>query len=147
MKKKVINRRAKGARAELNAAKFLTKIGFPCRRTAQVRGKTSGCADLEFEDEKFPIHVEVKHQAGLHLNTLALMKACEQSASEHKPGFEPVVLWRHSGCWNLSARADGVGSPWVTAQQRDIEWSLFAIATKLGWSRNPGVTMEVSHAK
>lgn len=142
MKKKPKNSRRKGATAELNAAKFLTKIGFPCRRTAQVRGKTGGCADLEFEDEKLPIHVEVKHQAGLHLNTLALMKACEQAERECRAGFEPVVLWRQSGCWNLSARVDGIGSPWGTMQQRNIEWTLRAIATGLGWS-NPRVTVEV----
>lgn len=129
--KKRKNSRAKGARAEREAAKFLTRIGFPCRRTAQIRGKTGGCADLEFEDEKTPIHVEVKHDRKVHLNTVALVKACDQAVRDAKPGYEPVVMWKRDGYWHLSARASGVGSPWVTAQQADIEWCIRTLVEKM----------------
>lgn len=129
MKKKRKNSRVKGARAELLAVKFLTSIGFPCRRTAQIRGKAGGCADIEFEDEKFPIHVEVKHVKGMDLNTILLAKAIDQAAREAKPGFSPVVLWRKNGSWNLTL----YNASCPTVQQAEIGDTLLAIAREQGW--------------
>lgn len=104
--KKRINSKQKGKAVEREAVKFLTSMGFPCHRTAQNRGKTGDCADIEFEDEKFPFHVEVKGNKQIGLGTLELVKAWEQARDDAKAeglGKMAVVLWKeHKKGWRLS---------------------------------------------
>lgn len=110
--KKRINSKQKGKAVEREAVKFLTSMGFPCHRTAQNRGKTGDCADIEFEDEKFPLHVEVKGVNGMRVDTLELVRAIEQAkrdaSVEDPPKFPVVLWWEHRLGWRLSWTLDSV---------------------------------------
>ncbi len=127
--KKRINSKQKGKAVEREAVKFLTSMGFPCHRTAQNRGKTGDCADIEFEDEKFPYHVEVKGNKQISLGTLELMKAWEQArndATAEGLGKRPVVLWKeHKKGWRLTQQSSAFEGPLMTvAGKADIQWWL-----------------------
>lgn len=103
---KRINSRNKGKVIEREAVKLLTEMGFPCHRTAQNRGKTGDCADIEFEDEKFYCHIEVKGDKSIGVGTVALKKAWEQARDDAKAERLhkiPMVLWKeHKKGWRLT---------------------------------------------
>lgn len=107
-KTKPINSRAKGARGELEAAKYLTKIGFPCGRMGR-NGYSD--ADLKGLEKCLPkVHIEVKFGVrGMDVGTKLLEAAWEQAASGagwwnetpgaewermHSGSPEPIVLWK-----------------------------------------------------
>ncbi len=118
--KKRINSKQKGKAVEREAVKFLTSMGFPCHRTAQNRGKTGDCADIEFEDKKCPLHVEVKGSKQIGVGTAALKAAIEQAIRDaDAEGLRkiPVVLWKeHRKDWRLSWY---IGSQLVTIGGRE----------------------------
>lgn len=97
-----INSRQKGKRIELQAAKFLTSIGYPAHRTAQVRGKNDGSADLELPGNEW-LHVEVKGDQSIDVGTKALERAYEQAKRDAYENTLPVVLWRRNrGGWRMT---------------------------------------------
>lgn len=114
------NSRAKGARVEREAAKFLTSIGFPAERNAR-NGKST-------DDLVVPslpgVHFEVKGDRSIGVGTKALDDAMDQ-AMEAAAGHQvPVVLWKeHRKGWRLSF------VPWIdgeiaTVGESDIEHRL-----------------------
>ena len=99
-----INSRAKGKRGELEAVKYLKKLGFPnTRRTQQFNGLGKGdiiCEDLPH------IHFEVKFGypiSKFDLCTSVFRAACEQ-AQKDAEGKYWVVMWKPKGyrVWRLS---------------------------------------------
>lgn len=93
-----INSREKGKRIERQAVRFLQSLGFPdARRTAQVRGKTDGCADVECPESLPHVHFEVKGDERIDLGTKALDAAWEQAFRDAGPTDTPVLLWRRKG--------------------------------------------------
>lgn len=101
--KKPVNSRQKGKRAERQACEFLRRLGFTANRTAQNRGKTGECGDIEVK-ELPSIHFEVKHRQGIDLGTNELTKACMQA--EKEGGLKtPAVLWKRNGTdWRMTVR-------------------------------------------
>lgn len=101
---KRINSRAKGARGEREASRYLSLLGF----TAERNGRNG----LSTDDLVVPglpnVHVEVKYGvAGMDVGTALLSKAFEQSAAAMpKPyagGMKAVVLWKPMRkCWRLT---------------------------------------------
>lgn len=103
IKPKKVNSRAKGKRAERQACVFLRALGFTANRTAQNRGKTGECGDIEVK-ELPSIHFEIKHRAGIDLGTKELDKAYEQARAESGEK-SPVVLWKRNGTdWRMTIR-------------------------------------------
>lgn len=99
-----MNSRNKGARGEREAAKYLTKLGFACKRMGRNGYKDS---DLKGIEEFLPnVHVEVKFgYKTMDIHTACLRKAWEQARgpmdverfrreAESGQSCTPVVLWR-----------------------------------------------------
>lgn len=86
----MINSRAKGKKAELEACRFLEKIlGGQFRRTQQHRG-VSGAADIEGCNG---LSIEVKNRQAFNLYA-----ALEQATASAKQGEVPFVLyWNNRG--------------------------------------------------
>lgn len=109
MGKKPVNSRQKGKRAERQACEFLRRLGFTANRTAQNRGKTGECGDIEVK-ELPSIHFEVKHRQGIDLGTNELTKAMTQAENECLVKH-PVVLWKRNGTdWRMTTSMIDVGS-------------------------------------
>lgn len=103
-----VNSRQKGARGEREAAKYLTKLGFPCKRMGR-NGYSD--ADLKGIEECLPnVHVEVKFGVkGMDLNT-AVLKSAYSQAWDDRNGRVPVVLWKPPYlCWRLTWFLDDFG--------------------------------------
>ena len=99
-----MNSRAKGARIERDAAKFLSSLGF----SAERNGRNGYSAD----DLRCPalasIHIEVKGNEQIDIWTDALEKAYRQ-AWDNAKGRTPVVLWkRRRRDWCLTCVTGGV---------------------------------------
>jgi len=98
-----MNSRAKGARVEREAAKFLTSIGFPAERNAR-NGKS---ADDIVVPSLPNVHFEVKGDRSIGVGTKALTDAVIQSRRDAVPYFTepafPVVLWKeHKKGWRMT---------------------------------------------
>ncbi len=95
-----INSRQKGKRIELEAAKFLSGLGFTARRGQQFKGGADS-PDL-IVDELSRVHIEVKGVQGIDLGTKALLDAMMQ-AQDDGHGKAWALLWkRNRSCWRLS---------------------------------------------
>lgn len=92
-----MNSRAKGARAEREAAAWLNTLlppGYEAVRAARIG--VDGGEDVMIRDEQNKyanVRVEVKHRAKIDLATKELTDACEQAARDAKGG-DWCVLWR-----------------------------------------------------
>lgn len=97
-----MNSRAKGCRVEREAAKYLTRIGFPAERSAR-NGVRDG-SDLIIPS--IPMwSVEVKGNESIDVGTRSLTAALEQA--RRRPG-RPAVLWKHNRKpWRLSVEIQG----------------------------------------
>lgn len=100
--KKRINSRAKGARIEREAARFLTSLGFPCERAA--RNGVDGGEDLMLPDSlSHAVHIEVKGDESIDIGTRALADAMHQAFEACKGTQRPAVLWhRKRKGWRFS---------------------------------------------
>jgi hypothetical protein len=83
-----MNSRAKGKRAELEAALLLTQMGLKSRRSAQYCG-SNGDADLVLDAN---LHVEVKFQEQMHPYRW-MEQAIRDSAKTKR---KPIVLCRRT---------------------------------------------------
>jgi hypothetical protein len=102
--KKRTNSRAKGARVELEASKFLTSLGFPARRGQQFCGGP-GSPDVVCETLD-DVHVEVKGDESIDLGTKALADACKQAIADAGT-HEWAVLWKKNRTkWRLTYQGD-----------------------------------------
>lgn len=99
----MVNSKAKGKRAELAIAHYFQDHGFPdAHRTAQVMGKTGGCADVEGVPK---IHVEVKHNE--HLNIYDAIAQAVRDSGANKNGNLPAVFHKKNGKeWLVTMRID-----------------------------------------
>jgi hypothetical protein len=104
-----INSKAKGKRGELEAVKFLKRLGFAdAKRTQQFNGLGRG--DVECPESLPNIHFEVKFgysRGVLDIGTHALREACKQAARDADAGGRDsfwVVLWKPKGAqqWRVS---------------------------------------------
>jgi hypothetical protein len=98
----VINSRRKGARAELEVAEILSRMGIESRRAQQYCGR-AGTADIQCDA---PLHVEVKHQE--RLSPYAYM---DQAVRDCKPASSRIpIVWMRSNQrpWLVVVRADDV---------------------------------------
>lgn len=92
-----MNSRAKGARAEREAAAWLNTllpVGYEAVRAARIG--VDGGEDVMIRDEQgryANVRVEVKHRATMDLAVKALDEACEQAQADAKGGVW-CVLWR-----------------------------------------------------
>ena len=92
-----MNSRAKGARAEREAAAWLNTLlptGYEAVRAARIG--VDGGEDVMIRDEQGKyanVRVEVKHRAKIDLATKELSDACEQAMGDAKGG-DWCVLWR-----------------------------------------------------
>lgn len=109
-----VNSRQKGKVIERKAAAFLTGLGYPARRTAQVRGNNDGAADIECPS--LDCHIEVKGDRSIGLGTKALDDACEQAARDANGKDWVVLWWEHKKGWRLTWDARGR----MTVAARDI---------------------------
>lgn len=101
--KKRVNSRAKGARGEREAAKYLRKLGFDCHRNGR-----NGYSDDDLVCPDLPrVHIEVKFGVkGLDVGTRLLERAMAQSvrANGVRKGAA-AVLWKPTGrAWRLTWR-------------------------------------------
>ena len=84
-----MNSRAKGARIEREAAKFLSSLGF----SAERNGRNGYSAD----DLRCPmlanVHIEVKGYEAIDIWAMKL-DAAYQQAKDNANGRVPVVLWK-----------------------------------------------------
>ena len=88
---KRVNSRAKGKRVELLACAYLTSLGFEARRGCQFKG-TPDSPDVECPS--LPrVHIEVKGDQSIDVDTLPLTRACEQSSRE-AGRRRWAVLWK-----------------------------------------------------
>ena len=99
-----MNSRAKGARIERDAAKFLCELGFAAERN----GRNGYSAD----DLRCPalagVHIEVKGDESIDIWTKPLDDAYAQ-AKDNANGRVPVVLWkRRRRDWCLTWVTGGV---------------------------------------
>ena len=94
-----MNSRAKGARAEREAAAWLNTLlptGYTAVRAARIG--VDGGEDVLIKDEQgryAPVRIEVKHRAKIDLATAELDKACDQADNDAK-GADWCVLWRRN---------------------------------------------------
>lgn len=135
MAKKRKNSRAKGKRAEREACIFLRALGFTANRTAQNRGKTGECGDIEVKELPH-VHFEIKHRRGIDLGTKELSDAIKQASREAGVNKDPVVLWKRNGvCWRMTAPIVDVKTRavfWMTTTDpQDIQMHLLARATEI----------------
>lgn len=96
--KKRKNSRAKGARIEREAAKFLTDLGFPTTRAARSGVKTG--EDLIHDPGILAnLHIEVKGSAALQPWNVLMDKAMQQAidGAMSKRKRYCAVLWKHNG--------------------------------------------------
>lgn len=121
-----VNGCRKGKQGEREAAKLLTRLGFPCRRLARNGLNTH---DLKFNDGVLDhVSIEVKHSKSIKLGTAALMKALAQSEVEasKRPHCFGVVLWFEARRgWRLTFRhrtgSDSLGIMGVLTVFRDMD--------------------------
>lgn len=104
-----MNSRAKGARAEREAAAWLNgllPVGYEAVRAARIG--VDGGEDVLIKDEQgryANVRVEVKHRATMELATKALDEACEQAANDAKGGVWCVLWRRDRRPWVLTTEA------------------------------------------
>lgn len=92
------NGRVKGARGELEAAKFSSRYnlpdGTPVVAKRMARNGQKGAADLE---HNIPgVHFEVKRREGMDVGTKALHEAIWQCEKDAPVNDRPLVLWRRN---------------------------------------------------
>ena len=105
--------RDKGARAERELAKILTRYGIGCRR-GQVFNKEPDIVGVD------GIHVEVKRTEKPEF--AAYMKQAAEASEKKKDGI-PVVFWRPSRHpWTVSMRARDY--LWMTAGMVSVDEGL-----------------------
>lgn len=107
-----MNSRAKGCRAEREAAAWLNTLlptGYTAVRAA--RCGVDGGEDVLIHDEQgryAPVRIEVKHRAKIDLATAELDKACQQ-AEDDANGKDWCVLWRRDRRpWVLTTYVHGL---------------------------------------
>ena len=116
------NSRAKGARIERAAAKYLTSLGFPAERNARNGISTDDLVVPSLQN----VHIEVKGDRKIGLGTAALASAIEQAERDSGDCCAAVVLWyEHRKGWRLSA-PDRYGLIATYAE----DWTIKAM---LGW--------------
>lgn len=95
-----VNSRAKGARGEREAAKFLRGLGFEARRGQQFSGSKDS---PDVVTNLAGVHIENKFGVqGMDLGTQLLDNAVNQAKAECG-GKRWVVLWKPSRCaWRLT---------------------------------------------
>ncbi len=107
-----MNSRAKGARAEREAAAWLNgllPVGYEAVRAARIG--VDGGEDVLIKDEQgryANVRVEVKHRATMELATKALDEACEQAQADAKGGVWCVLWRRDRRPWVLTTEANGL---------------------------------------
>ncbi len=113
------NSRAKGARIERAAAKYLTSLGFPAERNAR-----NGISTDDLVVPSLPrVHIEVKGDRSIGLGTKALADAIEQ-AERDRGGRCAAVLWyEHRKGWRLSV-LDCIGNTVTYAGSSEIASAL-----------------------
>lgn len=87
----MINSRQKGSRVEREAAKYLTALGFPSSRNAR-----NGLSKPDLETPFVRLHLEVKGDQSIGLDTKALTAACDQAKRDAATHDRPEwgVLWK-----------------------------------------------------
>lgn len=87
----MINSRQKGSRVEREAAKYLTRLGFPSSRNAR-----NGLSKPDLETPFVRLHLEVKGDQSIGLDTKALTAACNQAKRDAATNERPAwaVLWK-----------------------------------------------------
>lgn len=104
-KKKPVNSRRKGARAEVEGAKYLCRLGFDASRNAR-NGKSEDDLDLSRDPLLGPnVHIEVKRNNNMTLHSDLLAKAMAQAINGCGGSRTPFVLWRRDRHpWYLTFR-------------------------------------------
>lgn len=100
---KRVNGCRKGKEAERQAAKYLTSIGFECKRSSLTGVK--GAHDLDIAACLPNVHIEVKHDRSIRLGTKQLARACAQArdAAIETLCDNWAVLWfEQSRGWRLT---------------------------------------------
>ena len=93
------NSRAKGARIERAAAKYLTSLGFPAERNARNGKSTDDLVVPSLPN----VHIEVKGDRKIDIDTQALCAAIDQAEECKHDGQLACVLWyEHRKGWRLS---------------------------------------------
>ncbi len=127
---KKINSRAKGARIELEAAKYLTKLGWPTERNAR-----NGLSKPDLETPFVRLHLEVKGDQSIGLDTKALTAACDQAKLDAVAHDRDAwaVLWKvdRKG-WRLTHEAHFPGRSSVLRAHMTVAGD-DDIKTVLGW--------------
>lgn len=117
-----MNSRAKGARVEREAAKFLASIGFPAERNAR-NGKS---ADDIVVPSLPNVHFEVKGDRSIGVGTKALHDAMEQAVGNSGKRIA-VVLWKeHLKGWRLTCDCHE-GVLYTIGQKHIAQWLTFQI--------------------
>jgi Holliday junction resolvase len=111
-----INSRQKGARIERQAAAYLTDLGFSASRMGR-----NGYSASDLNTDQCPVlsrvHIEVKGDESIKLNTAALGNALAQAERTAAKGLPCCVLWKHNRTgWRLTWISGGVR---VTADTDD----------------------------
>ena len=120
--------RDKGKLGERDLAHYLTRLGFPARRTQQFCGRGGDSADV-VSDLLPSVHIEVKRNEKLDMGTALLDAAMAQSESEAKTGHHAVVFWRPSKkCWRLTLRCNHRGLLITLAGDENIKKTLEALS-------------------
>jgi Holliday junction resolvase len=115
-----MNSRQKGKRIELAAAHFLTELGYPAARGVQHSGSPDSpdirCASL------WMVHIEVKGDRSIGLNTQALTDAMDQAIRDSGHKMPVVLWWEHRKGWRLTwlHRWEGRFVRTTTDRQDDI---------------------------
>lgn len=111
-----VNSKQKGKRGELEAAKMLTELGYPARRSQQYAGY-AGTADI-LCDALDGIHIEVKFGyplSAFDLGTKRWWDAIEQCTRD-SAGQPWLLLWRPKGLreWRATTQVDEDGvATWI----------------------------------
>lgn len=123
----MINSRQKGSRVEREAAKYLTRLGFPSSRNAR-----NGLSKPDLETPFVRLHLEVKGDQSIGLDTKALTAACDQAARDAVAHDRAMwaVLWKvdRKG-WRLTYQANGFA---VATPRTYIQPTYFVHATVAG---------------
>lgn len=99
----MVNSRNKGARREREVGKYLTSLGFSCKRMG--RNGYTAC-DLDYAEDPVlsKVWIECKGDESFDLHTASLDKACEQAIRDAQ-GKPWAVLWKLSRRpWRLTVQ-------------------------------------------
>lgn len=120
-----INSRRKGKTGELEAAAYLTRLGFTARRGQQHKGGADS-PDVVSDDLRH-VHLEVKRVQSIDLGTKELAGALDQ-ASRDAGGAPYAVLWRRNRKpWCLTWDDPSINATMTVTGDHDITRLLRAL--------------------